>query len=347
MTDYSDTTRADERAAPPPASVDAGVPLDADETDETLDIREDIEQTRADLSETINAIQERLNPQTLVEQAKDSVRETATDMVDHAKETVRDATIGKAEQMVSSAGETARGTGSSMMETIRQNPLPAALAAIGVGWLWINRAKGASDSKGSSQSYQSYRPSYQSAGSYNTPGTSYGAPYGASAAYQTVRRGSGSYDEGQGAVGDAVSTVQDKAGQLAGQAQSGVSQLADQAQSGVSQLAGQAQSSTTSLVAGTQQQAQRAQGQLQQMLQETPLAVGGIALALGAAVGLAIPETPPENHLMGEARDTLMQKAQATAQDTMHKVQDVAQKAGGAAIDTAKDEAQTGGLALS
>jgi ElaB/YqjD/DUF883 family membrane-anchored ribosome-binding protein len=335
MNDHADTTRAYQRPLEPPAYIDEAAPLsaapiDGAETDETAQIRAEIEQTRGDLSETIDAIQDRLNPQTLVEQAKESVRETATGVVEQAKETVRDATIGRAEQMVSDVGATARGTGSSMMETIRQNPVPAALAAVGIGWLWMNRSKGTSGGNGAYRSHD--QTSYQPSRAYATTSPSYGYT---GSSYQTVRRGNagGGLDAAQDAMRGTVNQVQDKASQLADQAQSSAGQLADQAQSGVS-----------TLVEGTQQQAQRAQGQLQQMLQETPLAVGGIALALGAAVGLAIPETPPENQLMGEARDTLMQRAQSTAQDTMQKVQDVAQKVGTTAADTAKNEAQNAGL---
>src|SRR3954451_7452767 len=43
--------------------------------DETEAIRADIEQTRTELTVTIDAIQEKLNPQNLVDQAKDTVRE--------------------------------------------------------------------------------------------------------------------------------------------------------------------------------------------------------------------------------------------------------------------------------
>ncbi len=323
MNDHADTTRAYQRPLEAPVYADQTAPLteasiDAGEADETAQMRVEIEQTRGELSETIDAIQERLDPQTLVEQAKDSVRETATGVVEQAKETVRDATIGRAEQMVSDVGATARGTGSSIMETIRQNPVPAALTAVGIGWLWMNRSKGTTDGHGVYRS--DVRSSYQPSRAYATASPSY---RGAGSSYQTVRRGNaGGMDAAQDAVRGTANQMQDKA-----------SQLADQAQSGVS-----------TLVEGTQQQAQRAQGQLQQMLQETPLAVGGIAFALGAAVGLAIPETPPENQFMGEARDTLMQKAQSTAQDTMQKVGDVAQKVGATAADTAKNEAQNAGL---
>lgn len=93
-----------------------------DETADTQAIREDIEQTRAEMSQTIDAIQERLNPQHVVEQVKDTVRE---------------ATVGKVEDMVSNVTDTARNTGSGIMDTIKSNPIPAALAGATLGWLFL------------------------------------------------------------------------------------------------------------------------------------------------------------------------------------------------------------------
>lgn len=55
-------------------------------------IREQIERTREDMSQTINELQERLSPQHLAQQARESVRE---------------ATVGRVQELVASAGETA------------------------------------------------------------------------------------------------------------------------------------------------------------------------------------------------------------------------------------------------
>jgi len=141
--------------------------------DQTQAIRADIEQTRASLSDTINEIQERLNPQTIVEQAKDSAleliehakdsaKDTAEEAIDHAKQAVHDATIGKVEHMVSNVSDSVQETGSGLMGLIKSNPVPAALAGLGLGWLYMkrNEAKPA-------QSYSTYRQ--------NRPSTSYGS----------------------------------------------------------------------------------------------------------------------------------------------------------------------------
>src|SRR5689334_21201760 len=67
----------------------------ADVYDEnTEQLRADIEDTRADMTQTINEIQERLSPENLVGQVK---------------ETVREATIGKVEKVMGQVGETLSG----------------------------------------------------------------------------------------------------------------------------------------------------------------------------------------------------------------------------------------------
>jgi prefoldin subunit 5 len=64
--------------------------------------------------------------------------------------------------------------------------------------------------------------------------------------------------------------------------------------------------------------------------------VGTLAVGVGAAVDLAIPETSKEHEVMGEARDNLVDKAQETQQ----KVQQVA----GEAQNAAQQEAENQGL---
>ena len=87
-----------------PGPVNAGSDREPDRTDEpahTAEARRDIERTRAEMSETIEAIQERLSPTNLKEQVMEQVRE----QVQEAKDAVREATIGKVENIMQSAGD--------------------------------------------------------------------------------------------------------------------------------------------------------------------------------------------------------------------------------------------------
>ncbi len=79
------------------------------------------------------------------------------------------------------------------------------------------------------------------------------------------------------------------------------------------------------------------------LLEHNPLALGLVALALGALVGALVPESRQENEWMGDTRDQLAQKAQETATEIASKVSIVAATAGSAAhdaLDTAKGAAQ-------
>ena len=88
------------------------------ETAETQEIRADIEETRVEMGGTLRELGDRLDPGNLMNQAKENVRE---------------ATIGRVE-------ETAKGMSEMVMETIRRNPVPAAMAGAGLALLWMNRS---------------------------------------------------------------------------------------------------------------------------------------------------------------------------------------------------------------
>jgi predicted Holliday junction resolvase-like endonuclease len=102
---------ADEvRRAASPDDTELAVDVPADDADiEAQHIRQEIEQTRAEMSSTIDAIQQKLSPEVVAEQAKEAAREAVHNTVEHAKEAVREATIGKAEEVVRNVADTAQG----------------------------------------------------------------------------------------------------------------------------------------------------------------------------------------------------------------------------------------------
>jgi len=331
----------------PDWQVDAGESASADSPEV---LRVDIEQTRVEMSGTIDAIQEKLNPDRLKEQVTDAVQE----QVETVKENIREATVGRAEQMVSNVGDTAQRAGSGFMETVKQNPIPAALAALGIGWLWMKRSGGSPD-------YQNeYRGGYTGGRTYygGQPAYRGGRIYGGATAYG-YGRGQGAYGRGQqyygsgeqgddqslgDRVGDVTGQARDKVGDVTGQAKDRVADVAGQAKEQVGQFADQAQDQFGEWSGQVQYGAQRAMTRFDQMLHENPLGVSAAAVALGLAVGMSLPDTPVEDRLMGEARDNVMEKAQSAAQDTMQKVGQVAQQVQQSATETAKDAAQKQGL---
>jgi len=345
-----------------------------DDDDENVgEIRSDIEQTRDHMSETINAIQDRLNPDNLKEQVKEhvaeQVREVKDQVVDQVREVrdnVREATIGKAEDMVRNAGETVNEARYTVWETIKENPVPAALAGLGLGWLFMNRSSGSKrpyqprydrrveygnrgysgqDLRYADRSYYGGSNSYSGRDSYGGRDTAYDSRYGSS----------GMLDRAGNRVGDVAGQVRDTASNVTGQAVDTVSNVASQAVDTVSNVASQAQDTAGHFVDTAQEtvsgiydqatnQAQRLEDRFGRVMRDNPLAVGAVTLALGAAVGLALPTTEKENELMGDARDSLVQKATSAASETFEKVQQVAGQVTDQASQAVKQGAQEQGL---
>jgi ElaB/YqjD/DUF883 family membrane-anchored ribosome-binding protein len=438
-------------------SDDATIPEDPEA------IKAGIEQTRAEMSDTINAIQEKLNPQMLMDQAKDTLQDAASNILSTAKDTVREATVGRVEQMVSDVTDTAKDTGGNFVQMVKDNPIPAALVGLGLGWLFTRNSGSSGKSQGGRYypDYPDYgdrdyrgvggyqpqgfgRQSYSTAG-YGSANDSSGiveqvtdrikqnpvpaALAGAGLGWLLMGGGGntpssgvtsysqyqGGYGTQRGGLGDAVGQVQDKVGDVTDQARDTAGEVADkvgevagqvrdtagsvagqvrdtagdvagnvanaagnvagqtgdvasrfiktisdnpipaalaglslgwlfmqsnsqgrqrlyaaknvagdvasQAGDTVGRIAETAGETVGGVAEGVKYQASETQTQFQRMLLENPLAVGAIAVAVGAAVGLAVPETPQEHQLMGSARDKLMDRAQTVAQDTIQRVQ--------------------------
>jgi len=324
-------------------------------TDDTAEIRAGIEETRAEMSDTIEAIQERLNPQHLKEQVKDQVREQFQEV----KATVREATIGKAEDMVRNAGDTLDEARYGLMETIRQNPIPAALVGIGLGWLFMNRQSAPNRRynrySGQARYYREGQPHYGDRQGYTGRTSAYADAYGSTWADQGERSAKGTLHRVQDTAGNVVNRAQETVGAIADRTQETVGTIADRTQETVGNVVSQAQETASSVASQTQEavgyiadqaqyQAQRVEDRLQRALYENPLAVGAVALAIGTAVGFSLPQTQRENELLGEARDTLIDRAQEVAQDTLEKVQQVAGDVVDQAQTTVQEKAKEHGL---
>ena len=104
-------------------------------------IRAEIEDTRADMSQTINEIQERLSPENLMAQAKETVREATIGKVERVMETIGEMTE-PAREAMTRAGSTIKEAGTSVGNSMWKNPIPIALIGLGVGMLWMRSRRG-------------------------------------------------------------------------------------------------------------------------------------------------------------------------------------------------------------
>jgi phage-related protein len=305
---------------------DTGADTTADEPEQ---IKEQIEQTRSQMSETINAIEEKLSFSNISGQ----VSEHINNAVETAKGAVYDATLGKAENLMKNIGrgfndvtESVGDAGTHVVKYARQNPLPLALIGLGVGMLLMQGRRTTTYNYGNGGSRRGNDQGESRLGHLASTGTN-----ALSSAKDTVTNAAGTAYEG---VGNVASSAYEGVTHAASSAYGGVTNVASSAYQGVSRLA-----STT----GNQIQnvAHRAQDQYSRTLEENPLAIGAIALAVGAIVGLAIPATQYENQWMGETRENLVHTVEDAARDAFSRVQEVATEVTKTVQEQAKGQANS------
>jgi ElaB/YqjD/DUF883 family membrane-anchored ribosome-binding protein len=374
-------------AAPPPGDTAQSSGSTGSATPETAEIRAEIEHRRANISETIDEIQQRLSPGNIVTQATDNLKEatrtgmrrvassagdTATQVAGSTRE-LADTVAIRAREHPWSAGALLVGIGAAAwwmmsrrssdleeewdvddyseeslyfdddiverrgnraVNLVRDNPVPIALATIGLGWwMWNQRA-------GSRSEYE-YGRSFDDVES----GTGYGAAGADAGAYRTFdsERGvwvggesEGATDRVKDAVSNATDRARDAAARAGGRAREAMASASGRARHAVSDVGGR-----TREIAGRAQRqighaGKRAGTQLQHWMEHNPLAVGAVAMAVGAAVGMALPETRREQQLMGDARERVVERGKAMAQDAVDRAKQAAQHV----VETAKSAAE-------
>src|SRR5205085_8020599 len=75
---------------------------------------------------------------------------------------------------------------------------------------------------------------------------------------------------------------------------------------------------------------------------DNPFAAGAIAAAVGLAIGLAIPETERENEILGEARDSVVDRGKEAVRTAAERVQTAAGEVQRVAGDALKGIASGG-----
>jgi len=282
--------------------------------EETEHLKAQIEETRVQMGETIGAIQEKLSIKNISEQVKEQVSEEINNALETAKETVYGATIGN----LGKAGKFMQNVGKELSKTeagkfARKNPFPLVLIGLGVGLLAYELSGKKRRSGNGSDHYEDYNGESgkfrggRISSSINTLKSATGKIGGtANSAYESVSH----------AAGNALHSVSD----AASSAYENVANTASSAYSSVSDLAGNAYEKAGEY--GTQ-----AREQYDYYIEENPLAVGAVALAVGAAVGLAIPATRYESDLMGEYSRQVLDKAQTAVVNLVEKAKETASDA--------------------
>lgn len=273
---------------------------------------------------------------------------------------------------------------SSLLNTVSQNPLPIAAAVLGAAWLVMRSRDNGSGPAYRRDDYADYLPPDTSGPNIGSrvgdvvSSVKDKASHVGDAVTDAVGSAKdkvsdavgGAKDKVTDAVGtakdkvtdvvggakdkvgdvvdsakDKVSSAMDTAKDKAGQASSAVSSAVSAARDKATQVTGQARDKASQLGTSAMEQTRKAQGAVSDTYHDNPLAYGLVALGIGAAVGLLIPATEPENRIMGQKRDELLNRAQSAASDLATKVQTVAENTLDAAKTTAAQEVKNQGLA--
>jgi hypothetical protein len=291
--------------------------------DDPEQIRAEIDETRSEMGETINEIQERLSVANITEQVSEQVNSA----IDTVKSTAYDATVGKAVNFMKQAGNEIGHT--SVGRTIMQNPIPFALIGAGTAMLLMNL-----------RNKDTYRTSY--------PGRSGGrtALTGAAGYRASDTSYSGS---SEGVVDKAKHTYEnavDSAKHKYEDAYDSVSGAASSAYEKVAEVADSTYSGAVGLVSKAKDRAgdlgHTVQENYEYYAEEKPLALAAAAVAVGAAIGFALPSSRYESEMMGEARDNLFEKAEATAGQLVDQAKATATNAGKAATEELGLTGETG-----
>lgn len=286
--------------------------------DEAAGIREQIERTRANLSGTIEELQDRLRPEHLVNQAGDAVRGAVEQKVKNMMNT--------ASNTASRVAEQARSSAESLTHQMQTHPLPTALAIGGLAF-WLMRRRRASSFDFDDERASDVMPALAAGAlgyyllSQRTwePG-SFSQRRFADQDYAAVPEGLGAEEYGEyehrgefsgdaASIGERVRHLGETADQYRQRAQAAVGAYADQAAEQARHLRQSARTRVEETTTRLMERSEELGENFDRWMHENPLTVGVAAFALGAIAGLSLPVTEAEHRTLGVARDSLMQQA--------------------------------------
>jgi hypothetical protein len=243
----------------------------------TRQIERDVERTRAEIEDTVDALRDKMSIGQIVDEVSHYLRDSG------------------GSEMVSNLSAQARA-----------NPMALGLVGIGLAWLMSGRGQ-------PSMGYEGHSAATTSAGAGLRDASARMGETAASAKDRIAQSGR--------RAGEAVSSRMHEAGDAVA---SRMHQAGDAAADAYGRMSGQAT---------------KAQRAMSDIIEDEPLILAGLGLAVGAAIGAMLPATDTENRVLGEHRDRLMEEAEDMARDQWDKARSVAKDSAAAALN----EAEKGG----
>jgi hypothetical protein len=271
-------------------------------------IEDEIRDTRRDIDRTLDALQSKISPGQLLDQALSYVKD--------------------------GGGEFTANFGRS----ISRNPVPVALLGIGLTWIMCSGQGTAPDGGDESRTARRSPNGGNGTDEPTRDDRNYYSDSSSAGVGEAVERGKGRVNEG---IHDARDTAAGYAAAVSGAA----SDMADRVRgsfhgaretaTGYAQSASDAAGDMADRAGAYAQRAWdqgvRAKDGAARMLEDYPVLVGVLGLAAGAIAAALLPRTQREDELMGQAADDLKRSAkdtlQGAADDVAEAVQDVGDEA--------------------
>lgn len=247
--------------------------IDAEARKDPETLEREIDQKRADIGHLVDALESKLSPGQLIDQA-----------LAYAK---------------GNGGEFFGNLGT----TLKANPVPTVLTSVGLVWLML----------GQNRSPVPHRH-----------GPSLGARLDGAG-----QRLQGAGQRLQGAryqLGEQVDALQERASRAGHDLADGLSHTGERLNARLHDAGDRLQQQSTQL-----------KNNVQHLLEEQPLALAAVGVALGAVIGAALPSTRTEDRLLGATSDRLTGKARQMASGGLEK----ARAMGGELLDEVKGAAST------
>ena len=319
----------------------------------------DIERTRNEMGEIVNALEERLSPAHLKEQMadlKDSALEQVQDVkerlkadvrqeVETVKNEVRAATIGRVEHMVERASDNVRYAGTTVAGSVRDNPIPYAMIGLGVGWLIASSRRRASEDGyarigGRTEQLDLPLSEAQKASSDEESGVggrtfgsgpSYGDTYEDRArSYESGRvfDEEGDFEERRGSADEddrsVVERGRERLGEAYERAHSGAAGLSREARTRADRARTRARRGAAHAREAGMARVREGEERIASFARDNPLALGAIVFAIGAAFGLALPRTGLEARVVGRSRQRVVGRLETAAKGALESIQEKA-----------------------
>lgn len=289
-------------------------------TKSAAEIEREVQESRADLEHTLDAIQERLSPGQLVDQALGYFRGGRG--VDFAR---------------------------NLGDSITANPVPIALMGAGLAWMMMSGPRSARAAERTEPGYEGpdywdedLDPAEAHYGGFAEEDMAYLGPEadtGEGFGEDVKERGRSAKDR-MGEVGDRVRGAAAQARNAGSHARERAREAGAHARDRFGRARAGMAGSAENARARAGYYGRRARQGMLRSLDEQPLVLGAIGLAIGAALGAALRPTETEDELMGETRDDALRRATRAGREQAGKVREAA----GAVAAAAREEAGKQGL---